>query len=150
MLRLEELMTRLWLLGGVLVPLSACGLLGKAVDHTVGSCDLRDSNVTHQAFCQEWRGLIKAPGSNTTETGLCATLGSTFVEDECPDSDAIVGGCYMGKLGDGSASYQWYYSTGDDAMTAEDAQAACDDDEGTFVLFFPFDVDASDFGPPDE
>lgn len=140
-------MTRLWLLGTALIPLTACGLLNKAVDHTVGSCDLREATITDQEFCQEWRGLIEAPAYATQE-GVCGTLGSDFVEEECPSTDTIVGGCYLGKLGDGSASYQWYYSDGPKPMTRDEVVEKCADD-GEFVEWFPLDLEAADFGPPD-
>jgi hypothetical protein len=141
-------MTRLCLVGALALPLVACGLVTKGLDHTVGSCDLRESEVTQQSFCQEWRGLVVAPAYPTQE-GLCATLGSSYEESECPDTSTILGGCYLGKLGDGSASYQWYYSSEAAPMTRDDVVAECgEDDEATFVDWFPFDVEADDFAPP--
>ncbi len=123
-----------------------CDLLGSVVDHGVGHCDLRESTVTAQPFCQEWRGLIEATGSDTTQLALCETLGSEFVATECPATDTIVAGCFVGKLGDGSGSYQWYYSTEEAPLTADDVLSECGSDE--FVEWFEFDAAASDFGPP--
>ena len=126
-------MTRLMLLGGLAGALTACGFITQGLDHTVGSCDLRESDVTPQSFCQEWRGLVEAPAYATQE-GVCATLGSSYEEAECPAAETILGGCYLGKLGDGSASYQWYYPSEAEPMTRDDVMAACaDDDEATFV-----------------
>ena len=141
-------MKRALLLATWLIPLTACALFDDAVDHTVGSCDLRGSEVTREAFCQEWRGLIAAPAYPTQE-GLCATLGSSYEELECPSTATIVGGCFLGKLGDGSGSYQWYYSDGPEPKSRDEVIETCGED-GPFVEFFPFDVDADDYGPPEE
>ena len=72
-----------------------------------------------------------------------------FRDGAIDPNDRKVGGCYLGKLGDGSGSYQWYYSDGPEPMTRDEVIADCESDEGTFVDWFPFDVDADDFGPPE-
>ena len=129
------------------VPLLSC-IAGAGLPRIVAHCDLREASVSPQAYCQEWRGLITTPGSNTSFIGTCAGLGSTYEETECPDTDTIIGGCFVGKLGDGSGSYWWYYSSADDPMTADDVRAECESGGDTYVDWFPFDVAATDYGPP--
>jgi hypothetical protein len=125
--------------------LSSCALIDNAVDRGVSHCDLREA-FAPRPYCQEWRGMIMTPGSDVTPSGVCATLSTTYVKTECPDLDAVVGGCYLGKLGDGSASYHWYYTSEDEPLTAAEVEEKCD--EEPFVEWFPFDEGGGDFGPP--
>ena len=53
---------------------------------------------------------------------------------------------FIGKLGDGSGSYHWYYSSAEAPLTVDDVRADCGSDE--FVEYFEYDPDADDFGPP--
>ncbi len=124
---------------------SGCELIERNINRTVAHCDLR-VGIEPRNYCQEWRGLIQSPGSDTTPRALCATLGTTFYTTECTDTDAIVGGCFIGNLGDQSASYHWYSTSEEEPLTVEDVQQECDD-EG-YVDWFPYDPDADDFGPP--
>jgi hypothetical protein len=125
--------------------LGSCGLIDQAVDRIVSHCDLREG-IEPRPYCQEWRGLIASPGSDVTPTGICAAIGSDYTKTECPDLDQVVGGCFIGKLGDGSGSYHWYYSSAEDPRTADDVRSECGESE--FVEWFPFAPDAGDFGPP--
>ena len=126
--------------------LVGCDLLGSVVERGVGHCDLRESSVSAQPYCQEWRGLIESAGSDATPTAVCASLDSPYEAAECPEADLIVAGCFIGKLGDGSGSYHWYYSSAEAPLTVDDVRADCGSDE--FVEYFEYDPDADDFGPP--
>lgn len=130
------------------LPLASCALIDNALTRTVGHCDFREASLDPAPFCQEWRGLVEQPVYATAE-GVCATLGSDFREGvTCPDEADIVGGCFMGKLGDGSGSYQWYYNSDEAPLTADEVRDdECDEPED-FVAFFPYDAGASDWGPP--
>lgn len=127
----------------LLFPLAACSLL--PVDRTVAHCDIRQA-FEPRDYCQEWRGVPDAPGADATGVALCDALGTAYVSEPCPDEDQIVGGCFIDYLGDGSASYHWYYSSDEAPMTAEQVQAQCGSD--TFVEWTPFDAEVDDFGPP--
>jgi len=112
-----------------------------------GHYDLRAATPEAGEYCQEWRGGIVSPGSDVTPKALCSALGTSYQATQCPETDQVVAGCYIGKLGDGSASYHWYYSTAEAPLTAEAVKAKCGND--TFVpAWFAFDVNAAEFGPP--
>jgi hypothetical protein len=128
----------------VLMPLLAsCGLLDD-LDRVVAHCDLR-VGIEPRDYCQEWRGMLKQPVYATPE-GVCGALGTDFVLDECPDQADIVGGCFIGKLGDGSGSYWWFYTSDEAPLTAEDVRQGCESSGDTYVDWFPYDPDADDFG----
>ena len=65
-----------------LVLLAGCDLLGSVVERGVGHCDLRESTVSAQPYCQEWRGLLESAGSDTTPTTVCASLDAPFDASE--------------------------------------------------------------------
>lgn len=132
----------------LLLPLLATGCDLVDLDRVVGHCDLR-VGFDPLEYCQEWRGMIEQPVYTTAE-GVCGTMGSDFVLTTCPDQEDIVAGCFIGKLGDGSGSYWWYYATEENPdLTAEEVRADCEGSGDTFVEWFPWDADAEDFGPPE-
>ncbi len=127
-----------------LAPLAACSLL--PVDRSAAHCDLRVAGEP-RSYCQEWRGVMDTPGADASGVALCDALGTEYVATECPDTDAVVGGCYVDTLGDGSASYHWYYSSEAEPLTADAVRSTCEGAGDTFVEWFPFDAEADDFGP---
>ncbi|MFK7930845.1 MAG: hypothetical protein AB8H79_21860, partial [Myxococcota bacterium] len=132
-----------------LVIIPGCALFEANVDRTVGHCDMREASLDPAPFCQEWRGLVRQPVFVTAE-GVCATLGTDFVPDQvCDDTELVVGGCFMGKLGDGSGSFQWYYTSDEEPLTADQVRDQECDDPADFVAYFPYDDNASDWGPPE-
>ncbi len=128
----------------LLILLSACDLIEVDVGRIAAHCDLRES-IEPRDYCQEWRGLLDTPGSDVTATATCESLQSDFQKTECPDTDDIVGGCYIGDLGDGSSSYWWYY--GSQGLSAEDVQLGCEAAGDEFVEWFEFDPDDGDWAP---
>lgn len=106
------------------------------VDHVDGHCDLR-IGLEPRGYCQEWRSLLDAPGSDITAIGVCSALGTDYVETTCVDEERIVAGCFIGTLGDGSESYWWFYDVDEDgnAVSEDDVRQECDD--GDFVLWSP-------------
>lgn len=78
---------------------------------------------------------------------LCSALGTEYVAAECPDLEKVVGGCFIDRLGDGSASFHWYYTSDERPMTADEVRSKCEGASDEFVEWFPFDVEAEDFGP---
>lgn len=123
----------------LLISLGTCAQ-GLPVDHIDGHCDLR-VGIEPRGYCQEWRSLLDAPGSDTSIRGVCAALGTQYVDTVCPDTDDIIGGCYLGELGDGSESYWWYYAIDGDGepQTEVQVRAECEGD-GDFVAWFASDT----------
>jgi hypothetical protein len=124
---------------------SGCALIERNLTRGVAHCDLR-VGIEPRSYCQEWRGVVQSPGSDTTARAVCATLGTTYRTAECPDLEDIVGGCFIGRMGDLSGSYHWYYTSDEDPLDEEGVRRECGDDP--YVPWFPFDRDADDFGPP--
>lgn len=118
-----------------LLAFSACDLL--PVDRITAHCDLR-TGMDPRGYCQEWRDMADTRG-NIVAVGLCETMGTEFVEAPCVDEDHIVAGCYIGRLGDGSESYWWFYDEDEDGnpVTIEDVQQSCESGGDDFVEWFP-------------
>ncbi len=123
----------------LILPILGCSLL--PVDRTVAHCDIRLATEPRD-YCQEWRGVMDTPGADASGIAVCDALGTEYAAEVCPDTESIVGGCFIGYLGDGSASYHWYYAP----MTADQVRSACGSD--TYVDWFAFDAASDDFGPP--
>lgn len=126
----------------LLLILGACDLVD--TPRVVAHCDLRDGTDPRD-YCQEWRGLLDVPSSDVTPTALCESMGIDYTKTECPEPDDIVGGCYIGDLGDGSSSYWWFY--GSQGLTTEDVQMECESGGDEFVEWTEYDPDASDWAP---
>jgi hypothetical protein len=79
-----------------LLCLGACQLSPSAF------CDLRGSG---EARCQERLNSVSAE----TFKGTCGTAdGGRAADGACPREDRV-GGCDLGKQGDGSTLHDWYY-----------------------------------------
>lgn len=113
----------------IAIPLcSGCLVDLFGLDTTTVSCDLRTAGLEPREYCQEWRELLDNPGSVGGAEAICATLQADFAETPCPEPERIVGGCFIGVLGDGSESYWWFYDVDLDgnAVTADDVRADCE------------------------
>lgn len=123
---------RVWL---GLLGLAGCGLLDDAVARKTIACDLRTSTLTAQPYCQEWQDTIDSVGSNTTPLATCASLGAEFIDGPCP-TEGILGGCFIGTLGDGARSIWWYYaSEAEGFLTEDDVRAECVEEDAEFEPF---------------
>jgi hypothetical protein len=95
--------------------LSACTLAPSAW------CDLRPV----EARCQERLNSVSAE----TFKGTCATGMGKAGDGECPKTDQV-GGCDLGKQGDGSTVRDWYYPP----ETVEQVMQQCSSMGVVFVL----------------
>jgi hypothetical protein len=86
--------------------LSACNLAPSAW------CDMRP----REARCQERLHSVSAE----TFKGTCATAMDKAGDGECPKTDQV-GGCDLGKQGDGSTVRDWYYPP----MTLDQVMEQC-------------------------
>jgi len=94
--------------------LGGCGLLPTA------SCDFRPI----QPRCQEKRDTVSAE----VFKGTCAGAMWHASDGECP-KDGQVGGCNLGKQGDGSTVIDWYYPP----ETAQSVAVMCGNGQTIFV-----------------
>lgn len=133
-------MTRFSLLAALPLLLGGCLLDLVDLDRVTLACDLRAPDGLEPAdYCQEWRGLISSPGSQTTPRAVCASLGAEFIEGGCP-SEGVIGGCYTGDQGDGAMNIWWFYDTDADGepFTREDLERECEND-GEVIEYTPPD-----------
>lgn len=121
----------------ILLSVGSCGDLIPG-ERITAHCDLR-VGMDPVGYCQEWRGLLSAPGSNITAIGVCEALGTSYVETSCVDEEHIVAGCYIGELGDGSESYWWFYDVDEDGneVDVEDVRRECESGGDDFVEWTP-------------
>lgn len=125
-----------------LLPLLLCGCALLPIPRSTAHCDLREG-IDPRDYCQEWRGLADNPAGDAGPAALCAAIGTDFVREPCPEPERIVGGCDVGRLGDGSHSYWWFYDTDLDGnpLTADDARSECEAAGEDFVEWFPEEED---------
>ena len=125
-------------IGFIITCLSGCGLLEQAVDAAPTAdrinahCDLREASDP-VPYCQEWRGLLKSPGSDVTPRAVCGAMSVEYIETPCP-TEGIIAGCYVGELGDGSKSYWWFYPE-EGIQTAADVEQRCMSKDVEFVEY---------------
>ena len=91
--------------------LAGCGVIGSAY------CDFRDGSVNGpEPRCQERTDTLSAGVFKEA----CKSLKGKPGDGKCPKSGQV-GGCSLGKQGDGSSVNDWYYTP----KTVDEVRTAC-------------------------